>query len=329
MNSKTTLKKISEHLNISVSTVSRALKDHPDIAEETKRKVRELASILEYEPNTYAINLRTNTSRVFGLIVPAISNFFYDSFIAAAEKKSRENGYTLMILQSADDPQVEAENLRLCRLNRVAGIFISLVPGSIPASFTRIEEAGIPVIYFDKVPESDNCNKVCMADEEAAALAATEIIRHQRRKILGVFGNLDFSITRNRLQAFRHAIDAVPGIELLICHCNNSTEAEMATLAAFADKEGIDQVFTISDEILVGVMKALYKLNSSIPSPVAVLAISNGFLPPLFNPSVTYIETSGYALGELAMQRMMDLLAGQTFFRTVIQPARFVEGASM
>lgn len=79
MKSKTTLKKISENLSISVSTVSRALKNHPDISENTRRKVKELAALLEYEPNNFAINLRTNTSRVFGLIVPAISNTFYDS----------------------------------------------------------------------------------------------------------------------------------------------------------------------------------------------------------------------------------------------------------
>ena len=80
---------------MSIATVSRALKNHPDISDETKQKVKELASLLEYEPNTYAINLRTNSSKIFGLIVPKISNTFYDSFIEAAEQKAREFGFSL------------------------------------------------------------------------------------------------------------------------------------------------------------------------------------------------------------------------------------------
>lgn len=94
----TTLKKIASVLDISISTVSRALKDHPDIAEHTKRKIRELALSLDYEPNASAVQLRTKTSKVLGLLVPSISNFFYDSFITSIEEESRRTGYSLMIL---------------------------------------------------------------------------------------------------------------------------------------------------------------------------------------------------------------------------------------
>ena len=95
-----TLKKLSQLLNISISTASRALKDHPDIADGTKQKVKELAEMLEYEPNPYAIQLSTSQSNVFGLIVPEVSNLFYTSFIDAVEDESRKNGYTLIIVKS-------------------------------------------------------------------------------------------------------------------------------------------------------------------------------------------------------------------------------------
>ena len=150
MSQPATLKKISAQLNLSISTVSRALKNHPDISANTKRKVNELAALMEYEPNTYAINLRTNKSNVFGLIVPAISNMFYDSFIAAAEEGARKNGYSLMILQSGDDPLQEAENLKLCKHSRVDGIFISVAPESSSADiFLKYQKAGIPIIFFN------------------------------------------------------------------------------------------------------------------------------------------------------------------------------------
>jgi len=329
MKSKSTLKKISDNLNLSISTVSRALKNHPDIAEETKKKVKDLADLLEYEPNTYAINLRTNSSRVFGLIVPAISNTFYDFFIAAVEEKARENGFSLMILQSGDDPFIEAENMRMCRANRVAGVMISITPGSHSDLYKKLEDAGIPVIFFDKVPDIESCNKVCHADEEAASLAASIIIKYKKKHVLGLFGNPELSITQKRLNAFVLQFNSdAPETNLLIKHCSNSNEAQQVTLE-FCSKPGVDHIFAMSDEILVGVMKALHETNRRIPDDISVLAISNGFLPGIFNPVISHVETSGYELGKLVMKRMMEYLSGQTFSRSIILPSKFVEGKSM
>ncbi len=329
MKSRTTLKKISANLNLSVSTVSRALKNHPDISEETKRKVKELASLLEYEPNTYAINLRTNSSRLFGLIVPAVANTFYDSFIESAEQQARENGFSLMILQSGDDPVTEAESLRLCRANRVAGVMISISPGSRTDGFKKLEEAGIPVIFFDKVPDTETCNKVCLADEEAAIIAANTIIKYQKKKVLGIFGNQELSITQKRLPAFIAQFEKEsPGTTLSIRHCNTSAEAMNVTLE-FCKLKNVDTIFAMSDEILVGMMKALHRLDLHIPDEISVLAISNGFLPDLFKPTITYVETSGYELGKLVIKRLMDYLGGQTFSRSILLPSKLVEGGSM
>lgn len=329
MKSKATLKKISANLNLSVSTVSRALKNHPDISDETKRKVKELATLLEYEPNTYAISLRTNSSKLFGLIVPAISNTFYDSFIAAAEEKARENNFSLMILQSGNDPLQEAENLRLCRANRVAGVMISIVPGSNTEPFKKLEDAGIPVIFFDKVPDPENYNKVCLADEDAASIAASAIINRNKKAVLGLFGSIELSITQKRLKAFSAVFEKEsPSTKLFISHCSNSDEAIRVT-SAFCEAKSVDTVFAMSDEILVGVMKSLYQTNLRIPEDISVLSISNGFLPHLFKPVITYVETSGYELGKLAIKRMMDYLNGQTFSRSVIVPSRLVEGQSI
>jgi LacI family transcriptional regulator len=100
---------------LSISTVSRALKDHPDISAATKAKVNALANSLDYEPNAYAIQLRTQNSKIFGVIVPAISNLFYDSFISAVEEESRKNGYALMILQSSNQVDIELDNLKKFR----------------------------------------------------------------------------------------------------------------------------------------------------------------------------------------------------------------------
>jgi LacI family transcriptional regulator len=187
----------------------------------------------------------------------------------------------------------------------------------------------MPLVFFDKVPDIDSCNKVCPADEEAATIAATTIIKYNKKRVLAIFGNPDLSITNKRIQAFskNFASDA-PKIPLTIKHADSSEQAKKIVLEYFATKKA-DHIFCMSDEILIGVMQATYELGLKIPQDVSILAISNGFIPGLFNPSITYVETSGYKLGKLAMKRMSDHLNGQTFSRVIIQPSVLVEGSSM
>jgi LacI family transcriptional regulator len=331
MGSPATLKKISTQLNISISTVSRALKNHPDISENTKRKVKELALLMEYEPNAYAVNLRTNKSRVFGLIVPVISNLFYDSFIAAVEEEARKNGYSLIILQSGDDPLQEAENLKLCKLNRVDGVFISLVPESNSGPlYNKFKETGTPVVFFDKVPDDSGFDTICMADEEAATLAANTILKYKKKKILALLGNPDLSITRKRKEAFLKVFEKEKAPPILdIRHCLNSAEARKITAEVLGKKNRPDHIFCMSDELLIGAMKSIYQTDLHIPDDISVLAISNGFIPGLYKPEVTYIETSGFELGKLSVKRMLENMEGPTASRSIILPSRLVVGGSL
>ncbi len=322
----TTLKEISKVLGISISTVSRALKNHPDIADRTKQRVTELANTLDYEPNANAIQLRTSKSNVFGLVVPFISNFFYHSFISSVEEESRRNNYSLMILQSGDDPQIEISNLKLCRQNRISGLFacISSQTSNVEA-YLKLKELDIPVIFFDKVPDINNCNKVCVADAASATMAANTIIDKKKKKVLSVFGNINLSITKKRLDAFTKTIGNQ--IKLDIQHANSADEAEAITLSALS--ENPDTVFCMSDEILSGVMKAIQKAGLKIPGDIAVIAISNGLIPKLFYPEITYVETSGYKLGKLAFSSMMACIAGSTFIQELTTESILVEGGSI
>jgi LacI family transcriptional regulator len=325
-----TLKKISVQLNLSISTISRALKNHPDISENTKRKVKELAALMEYEPNAYAVNLKTNKSKVFGIVVSTISNLFYDSFIAAVEEVARKNGYSLMVLQSGDDPTQEIENLKICKHSRVDGIFISVCPDSHAGEiFLKYKEAGIPVIFFDKVPDAAFFDTVCMADEEAASIAAQTIIKYKKKDILALFGNPDHSITKKRRQAFLEALDnSKKGIRVETRFCLSSNDAETVVEKSIKKNSRPDTIFCMSDEALIGTMKCLNKSGLSIPKDVSVLAISNGVIPTLFNPEITYIETNGYELGKLAIERMLENMTAINDPKSIILPCRLVEGGS-
>jgi len=323
----TTLKKISEMLGISVSTVSRALKDHPDISERTKTRVKELADALDYEPNTNAINLRTSKNNIFGLIVPTISNFFYDSFIASVEEESRRNNFSLMILQSGDNAVVELENLKLCRQSRVSGVFICLTTNTVNMeAFTKFKETDIPVIFFDKVPELKNSNRVCVADELSATIAANAINEKKKKRVLAIMGNQNLSITKKRLSAFQNALNS--DITLVTVFAENAAGAEAHTLNALTQNPP-DTVFCMSDEILTGAMKAIQVSRLTIPGDIAVISISNGFIPTLYYPEITYAETSGHKLGKLAFSSMMACLGGSTFIQDLTIESLLVEGGSL
>lgn len=322
----TTLKKISEMLGLSISTISRALKNHPDISEKTKLRVNELATALDYEPNSNAIQLRTSKSNLFGLIVPTISNFFYDSFIASVEEESRKNNYSLMILQSGDNPEVEIENLKLCRQNRVSGVFTCLSSQAVNMDiFAKFKDLEIPVIFFDLVPDNPGVNKVCVADVLSATIAANAINEKKKKKVLALFGKPNLSITKRRLEAFKNNIDTK--IKTTLLHANNALEAEQFTTEAI--QQNNDTIFCMSDEILIGAMKAIQKAQLKIPGDIAVIAISNGFIPKLYHPEITYVETSGYKLGKLAFTSMMACMAGSTFIQELTIESMLVEGGSL
>lgn len=332
MKNRATLKNLSKSLHLSISTVSRALKNHPDISDETKRKVMELATLMEYEPNPYAINLRTNRSKTFGLIVPEISNYFYHSFIAAVEEEARKNGYSLLILQSGDNPEIEQENLRICRMNRIAALMACLTSQTKDIKpFLKLDDSGIPVIFFDKVPTFEACNKVCVADAEAGSIAAKTLVAAKKKNILALFGNPDLLITQKRQQAFMEQIAlARDPIPVTIRYAYNNKEAMQHMQQAMEASQKPDAVFCMSDEILTGVMKIIQIKKYKVPEEISVISICNdGFLPSLYEPEITYVETSGFELGKMAVRRIFDHMNGKTFMQELILPSRLVEGNSV
>lgn len=325
----TTLKKISEILGISVSTVSRALKHHPDISVKTREKVIELARTLDYEPNANAVQLRTKNSKLLGLMVPTISNYFYETFIAAVEEDARKNGYAVMILQSGNDPLIESENLKLFRQNRVSGVFVCLSSNTKDlSSFEKMFDLEIPVLFFDNVPQESGVHKICLADEKSAQLAAELILQHPYQSILAIFGNPALSITKKREAALKNAFQAHPHISLLIEHANSSEEAKLVC-HEMLNKHLPDIIFCMSDEVLIGVLKTIQEKGLRYPDNIALLTISNGTIPRLFHPQITYIETSGEKLGKAAFAHMLNCMQTKTEATELLVDAILVKGGSV
>lgn len=328
---QSTLKKLSEVLGISISTVSRALKDHPDISENTKTKVKELATALEYEPNNYAVQLRTRQSNVLGLMVPSIDNFFYDSFISAVEDDARLHGYSVMIMQSHDKLQIELSNLHLFRKNMVMGLFASVsIETEDMAPFRKLEEMKIPVVFFDRVPEEEGYNKVCLEDEIAARIAAEAIIEKNKKRVLALFGHPHLSISKLRCASFCQTFEQkAPKTKLTIAYPEGISESKRVALEALRDKHRPDTIFCMGDLILMGVMHAVHKLKLRVPEDIAIISISNGLIPTLYDPRITYVETSGFKLGKLAFAQMLSCLRSDHSTEQVFLESLLVEGGSL
>ncbi|MEP7376694.1 MAG: LacI family DNA-binding transcriptional regulator [Chitinophagaceae bacterium] len=328
---QSTLKKLSEVLGISISTVSRALKDHPDISKTTKARVKELAEALEYEPNNNAVQLRTQQSNVLGIMVPTIDNFFYDSFIAAVEEDARAHGYSVMIMQSRDKVQLETANLHLFRKNRVMGLFAAIsIETEDMTPFHKLEELKIPVVFFDRVAEAEGYHKVCLADAEAARIAAEAIIEKKKKRVLGLFGHPHLSITKIRCASFKETFKKKsPKTKLTIDYPETIAKSEVVALAALKDKNRPDAIFCMGDMILMGVMHAVHKLKLKVPEDIGIIGISNGLIPTLYDPKVTYVETSGFKLGKLAFTQMLSCLRNEETAEEVIVESPLVEGASL
>jgi LacI family transcriptional regulator len=331
MQQNSTLKKLAEILHLSKSTVSRALKDHPDISAQTKQRVKELAETMDYEPNSFAVQLRNKTSNILGIMVPTINNYFYDSFIAAVEQEARLQGYSVLIMQSGESAEVESANLKLLKNNRIAGIFvaITLETNNIDA-YLKLQSKGIPILFIDRVPEYAACNKICFADKVAANMAAEALLAKPRKHVLALFGHLNLSISNRRLDSFKETFEKQsPNTKLSIGLPLNLDEAKAMTMDALAAADKPDAVYCMGDLIFIGAMQAIYEKGLKVPEDIAIITISNGFIPTLYNPKITYVETSGYKLGKLAFKRMIGCLSGNTFLQEITIDSILVEGGSL
>ena len=331
MKPATTVFELSKILKLSPSTVSRALKNHPDIAPETRKKVLELAQKLDYEPNLYAVGLRTSRTKEFAVIVPGLSGFFYDSFISAVEQEARLLGYSLFILLSGDDPAVEFANLKVCMQRKVEGVFACITPQTTEFShFEKMQKVDLPLIFFDKVPFQSGFTKVCVADEQAASMSATALINSGKKKILSLFGDMQMSISKRRYDAYLRVFNGhAMSDELTVEIATSTEEARQLVFQAFTKSEKPQAIFCMSDEILIGAMKAIQIMELRVPDEVAIVAISNGFFPKLYYPEITYVETSGYKLGKLAFARMIEYIKGRREAEELILESILVQGGSL
>lgn len=306
-----TIKDIAKLLEVNPSTVSRALKDHPDIGKKTKEKIRQVAKELGYQPNYQAIRFRQNKSGLIGLIIPEMGMFFFPSVVQAIEEITKKNGYNLIILQSNDSLEKEKENALICQNFGLDGLLVCLSKEtSSIGHFTDMLQIKMPIVFFDKIIQKKENPTVVINDQMASYTAINHLARKGYKKISGVFGNPNLEITQSRKKGFLNALakHQLSYYEEFFFYADTLEEAKNQFTNLLMEEELPDAVFGMTDQILAGIMQAIYEKGLSIPEQLAVICISNGNLPYYLNPPITHIRHSGYMVGKTAVELLFDLM---------------------
>lgn len=306
-----TLKEIAERLNMSVSTVSKALKDYPDIGVDTKKRVRDLARSLNYKPNSLAVNLRTNESKTIGLIIPEIVHHFFSNVIKGIVSRAEKKGYLVIILQSDESNELERKQIELLLDQRVDGIIISLANDTDQCDHIEgVLKQKIPLVMFDKVSKRIECSKVVIDDRKAAYEATKHLIDKGCKRIAHFRGALTPLNSIDRFMGYRtalldHGLEFDPSL-VYICECDDrSFEEGKENAKKLLEEHGdVDGVFINTDLVAIGALTEFRNQGVRVPEDIKVVGFSNWFMSSVISPSLTTIDQPGYQMGETAFDQL-------------------------
>lgn len=304
-----TLKQIAETLNMSVSTVSKALKDYPDVSKKTKRLVKETVDLLNYKPNAFAVNLRTKESKTIGLIIPEVVHHFFSSVIKGIIARAEKKGYLVIILQSNESYELEKKQIDLLLSKRVDGILISLANGT--GDFKHLNDLisqDLPLVMFDKIAKIVNCSKVIINDRKAAYTATQHLIDTGCKRIAHFRGPILPQNSIDRFLGYKKALtdNGLPYDPSLvyICECgdNSFEEGKENARKLLNDHKDVDGIFINTDMVAIGAMTEFNKLGIKIPEDISVVGFSNWFMSSVISPTLTTINQPGYEMGKEAFK---------------------------
>ena len=297
-----TLKQIAENLGISVTTVSKALKDYKDVSKETKALVRAEAKALNYKPNVFAVNLRTKESKTVGLIIPEVVHHFFSSVINGIINEAEKFGYLVIILQSNESEELERKQVDLLLSKRVDGIMMSLANTTLEIDhIASIKRANTPLVMFDKISKMIACSKVVINDRQAAYDATKFLIDKGCKRIAHFRGALLPQNSIDRFLGYKKALEdhGLPFDPKLVYICEkvDYDDGRAAAIQLLADGHKIDGLFAITDMAATGALTVFKENGIKVPHDIALMGFSNWFLSQAITPALSTVDQPGYKMG--------------------------------
>lgn len=306
----TTLKDIANALGLSVPTVSKALKDYPDVSQKTKILVKDLAKTLNYQPNAFAVSLRKRESKTIGVIIPETVHHFFSSVLKGIIQKAEEKGYLVIILQSNESYSLEKKQIELLLRNKVDGILISIANST--SDFKHLNfviSKNIPLVMFDKIAKVVSCSKVIINDKMAAYEATKHLIKTGCQKIAHFRGPLMPQNSIDRFLGYKKALEdhnLVYDPKLVyICNDMSYEEGKKYAKQLINEHKKVDGIFINTDLVAIGAISELNKQNIKIPEDISVVGFSNWFMSSVISPSLSTIDQPGFKMGKTACKLLL------------------------
>ena len=292
-----TIKDLARKLNLSPSTVSRALRNHPDISSETKKRVLQLADELDYHPDSIAQSLQTRKTKTIGVIVPEIKQPFFAAVINGIEALAYDAGYTIIVCQSNENYEREVVYTRSLVSHRIAGLLVSL------------QRRGIPIVFFDRVSDQIEASKVMVDDYQGAFDVVNHLVGVGYKRIAHLAGLKNLSISLNRLQGYKDAL-IQGGLryaeERVVYGGLDDTDGLIGLQKLLTLEKTPDAVFAVNDPVAVGAFTVIKASGLKIPADIALAGFSNTNLSGLLEPPLTTVEQPTYEIGKAAAQLLLE-----------------------
>jgi LacI family transcriptional regulator len=307
---KTTIHDIAKKLNVTASTVSRALKDHPRISSETKKAVLKVAQKLNYQPNHIAAALRNGRSNIIGIIVPTADRSFFSSVIRGIEEIANRSRYNVMICQTYDNYEKEIATVEALLNARVDGIIASHGKETINFEhFRKITRKGIPLILFDRSNDEFEVSNVVIDDFLGGYKATEHLIEQGCRRIAHFTNTRKISIFKERLRGYREALQThgIPYDENLIVESNLQLEGGRESMLKLLKLKKLpDAVFSSSAYGAMGALQILKEKGIKVPDDVALVAFSNEPFTSFTEPALTTVDQHPMRMGNAAAEIFLE-----------------------
>lgn len=317
-----TIYDIAKQLNISATTVSRGLKDHPSINKHTRKKINDTAKEMGYRSNTFASSLRSKRTQTLGVIVPRLNSYFVSSVLAGMEDVASKEGYNLIISHSLESSEKEVANAATLFNKRVDGLLVSLAYDTENIDHLKpFFKKGIPVVFFDRTFPHHESTSIIIDNAKAAYDITKHLIDKGCRRIMHLGGNVLRNVYSERIKGYKQALrdHNLPFEEKLLYISKLSEDAGTQAgerILKMKEKDRPDGVFSANDTAAVHCMLTLKSAGFRIPQDIAFAGFNNDPISKVIEPNLTTVNYSGYNVGEAAVSNLINHLNGVADIKT-------------
>ena len=311
------IKNIAELLGLSVSTVSRALRDAHDVSPQTRKKVLALTEKLKFKRNSNAAALASGSTKNIGVILPFITNYYFSTVISGIQEEAYEQGYTAIIYITNDDVHRERKLLESISATSVDGLLISISSNSdINDHYENLIAEGVPIVFFDRVPHSIQASKVMQSDYDGAYLATTHLIQQGYNRIGHIAGPKELTFTQERLKGYLAALEdnGLPEKKEYILYSGfDQVHGLHDTEKLLQQTYPPDAIFAVNDRKAVGAIQAVKKAGLTVGKDIGVIGFTNDPISTVIEPNLTTVEEPAFEIGRKSCQLLIKHLKNSDF----------------